>query len=310
MGPARRTPVAFVPVICALLASAAQLGVCPTARAMSSKSWTDLAPAVVSDIERGRPLVVLVVVPLCSNSQIACGRHGLGSPGSLRTNLYWGALYGARRFFDRPERGYERVAVESGDGSTDSPWLERVIYRRWVAAAPWAVAAGASGATPPDEARGGRVEQIVVLEGFHGEHIDAAVDRFWALAVEGGTVRFHDGDGLRTERIHVVGYAGHDRLMDGHRLPELGPSPGARPIPSFVLACLSERFFGAPLRAAGSSTLVTTSAYVAPEGYAIEAAVRALGSAAPPEAVRQEVVTAYAKWQAIPWRQASRYFAP
>ena len=293
-----------------LLASTAYLGSCPSAYAQSPKSWAELAPAVVSDLERGRPLVVVVVVPLCSNSQIACGSHGLGSPGSLRTNLYWGALYGARRFFDRPERGYERIAVEAGDGSPGAPWLERVIYRRWVASAPWGAVAGSAVPGSPSTGAGGRVEQLVVLEAFHGEQIDAAVDHFWTLAGQGGAVRFQDGGRPRVERIHAVGYAGHDRLMDGHRLPTLAPSRGTEPIPSFVLACLSERFFGAPLRAAGSSTLVTTSAYVAPEGYAVEAAVRALGAAASPEAVRQEVVTAYAKWQAIPWRQASRYFAP
>ena len=270
----------------------------PVAHAEPAASWLEQAPIAAEDVKAGHPLVVVVVVPLCANSQIACGSHGLGSPGNLRTNLYWGALFGARRFFERPERGYERVALDAASPSAAAPWLERVVYRRWVTPQLW----GLGGAS--------RVEQIVVLEGFHGEQIDAAVDRFWELAVRGGSVTFQDGDRWRRERVHVAGYAGHDRLMDGRRLPPPPRAEEARPIPSFVLACLSERFFGPALRHAGSSTLVMTSAYVAPEGYAIEAAVRGLGMAASPSAMRDEVVTAYAKWQAIPWRQASRYFAP
>jgi hypothetical protein len=107
-----------------------------------------------------------------------------------------------------------------------------------------------------------------------------------------------------------VGYAGHDRLMDGKQLPAPLPVERTRPIPSFVLACSSEDFFGAALRGVGLSTLVMTRSYVAPEGYAVEAAVRALGTAAAPSAVREQVVRAYARWQRIPERQASRYFAP
>ena len=169
-------------------------------------SWSERSPHAIADVRQGRPLVIVVVVPLCSSSQIDCGDHGLGNPGSLRTNLYWGALYGARRFFERPDRGYERVAVEAGRAGAAAPWLERAIYRRWLGGGPWGVADG------------DRVEQIVVLEGFHGDDIDAAVDHFFLLTAHGGMVTFQDGARLRTERIHVAGYAGHDRLMDGHVL--------------------------------------------------------------------------------------------
>lgn len=265
------------------------------ATAADEPRWMEAAPSAAQDVARGRPLVVRVIVPLCHNAQIDCGPHGLGNPGNLRTNLYWGALFGARRFFDRPELGYERVAVDSGP-SDGAPWLERVVYRRWIPAGHWS-----AGSRPA-------IEQLVVLEAFHGDDIDLAVDHFWSLAGRGGSVAFRDGAELRSERVHVVGYVGHDRLMDGHRLPPPPPPAEAHPIPSFVLACFSERYFGEALRAVGSSTLVTTRSYVAPEGYCLEAAVRALGAAEPAAAVRAAVVDAYARWQRVPVIQAWRYF--
>src|SRR5215468_7908259 len=62
-----------------------------------------------------KPLVVYVVVPLCSNAQIDCGSPVAGRPGDLEHNVYWGAVFGARRFFERRGSGWERVEVARGD---------------------------------------------------------------------------------------------------------------------------------------------------------------------------------------------------
>lgn len=244
--------------------------------------------AAAADVQNGRPLVVSVVVPLCSNAQINCGGSLAGKPTDLQHNTYWGAIFGARRFFDRKGSGYERVEVTQSD-----ELLERVVYRRKVPGAPWGAL--------------GEVEQLVVLEAVDGGKIDDAVDRFWNLATRGGVLRFEDGGRPRQETIHVVGYAGHDRLMDGKKLP---PPPDApTPIPSFVLACYSDAYFGDALRAAGSTPMVTTKALMAPEGYVIDAAVQALGAHGDPDAVRAKVVSAYAKWQRMPLGTASWIFA-
>jgi hypothetical protein len=79
-------------------------------------------------------------------------------------------------------------------------------------------------------------------------------------------------------------------------------------VPSFVLACLSDRFFSAALGEAGSTPVVMTRAYMAPEGYVVEAAARAFGDNLPPAAIRDAVVGAYAHWQKIPTPTAARLF--
>lgn len=240
-------------------------------------------------VRAGEPVVVHVTVALCDNAQIACGSGGLGSPGNLRSNLYWGALFGAKRFFDRPEHGWEAVSSSRREPGV----LERAVYRRWVQGAKWG--------------RPAKVEQLVVLDAVHGARIDQAVKRFHRLATAGARLAIDVGDRSRDVTVSVAGYAGHNRLMDGLRLPD--PVEGARaPVPSFVLACLSDRFFASSLRQAGSAPVVTTRAFMAPEGYAVEAAARAFGDNRRPAQIREAVVRAYAKWQRITPRVAGRLF--
>src|SRR5690606_38137645 len=81
-----------------------------------------------SSADAAGPVVVHVIVPLCHNDQIVCGSAALGDPDNLETNLYWGALYGARRMFERPRFGYEKVAQQH----VPEGLLERAVFRRRV----------------------------------------------------------------------------------------------------------------------------------------------------------------------------------
>lgn len=265
--------------------------------------WADDFPAVLEDVHAGRPLVTVVVVPLCSNDQIDCGSGPAGKAGNLDTNLYWGAIFGARRFLERKNSGWERVDLQTrhqvrgalaGSTELDEGTLQRAVYRRRIEGAAWK--------------RDAPVEQLLVLEAVHGGFIDIAVDRFWSLATGGGRVRFQDDGKPRDVRVHVAGYAGHNRLMDGKQLPA-PPTNKASAIPSFVLACYSEPYFAGALDAAGSKALVSTRALMAPEGYVVEAAARALGDNRAAPDVRDHTVRAYAHWQKLSWGVASAMFA-
>lgn len=278
------------------IALVASPGVAFAETAARAVPWSDVNPTIAEDIRAGRPLVTVVIVPLCSNEQINCGSGVAGRPGDLRTNIYWGAVFGQKRFFNRKGSGWELVhsAPDAAAGV-----LERAVFRRIVGREAWQ----ADGA-------GAKVEQIVVLEAIHGGAIDGAVSRFYHLATEGGRARFTDGGRERDERVHVAGYAGHNRLMDGVKLPPPPPPGGdARPIPSFVMACVSDRYFSDALRSAGSETLVMTRDLMAPEGYVVEAITRALGENAPREVVRERAVASYIKWAKLPARAASWIFA-
>jgi hypothetical protein len=260
-------------------------------------AWSARRPDVTRAVAAGRPLVVSVVVPLCSNAQIDCGASWAGQPGRPETNIYWGAIYGARRFFERPKSGYERVSLEQFKGQ---PVVERAVYRRRFDGAPWG--------------RSIEVEQIVVLEAVHGDHIDGAVGSFWGLATSQRTVSFEDQGRRRTESVHVAGYAGHNRLMDGLALPAPPAADDDRAragaIPSFVLACYSDKYFSSSLQQAGSTPLVTTRALMAPEGYLIHAIAEGLAQNLTVQELRRRTVQSYARWQRISERVARRTFTP
>lgn len=259
----------------------------PVAPSPGEGPWSTAETAAA--VARSEPLVVRVIIALCSNSQIDCGAAWAGQPGRARTNVYWGAIFGARTIFDGPRSGWETVEVAAGEGSV----VERAVYRRFVDGASWQ-------RTEP-------VEQIAVLEAFHGDAIDEAVGELLRTAAAGGTVRFLDGGVERVQRIHAVGYAGHNRLMDGAAIPPVRRTKDA--VRSFVLACNSDQWFSNVLRELGSRPIVMTRALMAPEGYVVNAAVKAIGDNEPDSVVRDRVVGAYAKWQRIQVGQASALFA-
>jgi hypothetical protein len=261
----------------------------------TSAPWTDAYPSIEEDIAAGQPLTVLVVVPLCDSRVIACGGQGAGNPGSLDKNLYWGRAFGARRYFDASAKQFRRIASES----SALPVLEQLVYRRLVPGDRW---------NSKKE-----VEQLVVLRAIHGEQIDAAVRDFYRYATEGAVVSFKEGNTERRVRVHVAGYAGHNRLMDGVSLEQIvgtGPkAPAAAPLPSFVFACRSAPYFSEALSDSGSNPLVMTRDLMAPEGYVIEAMARGLGDRVSQSELRRRVVAAYARWQRIPERTAGTIFA-
>lgn len=244
-------------------------------------------------LEAGEPLVVHVTVALCDNRQVDCGSGVAGRPADLAHNLYWGAIFGARRFLERKGSQFERVSV----ARIDDVVLERAVYRRFVSAKRWRLSR-----TEP-------IEQVVVLDAVHGEAIDQAVQGFWTNATRGKELSFRDGGRERRVHARVAGYVGHNRLMDGLELPK-AEAASSDALPSFVLACHSESYFGASLRRAGSQPLVTTRALMAPEGYVLEAVLLGIGDGADDKEVRRRAVAAYAKWQRLSHGAASWIFAP
>lgn len=275
-----------------LLSCAVLTGPRPARAAPAAEQpWHAEAPKVMQDLRAGRPLVVEVKVALCNNAQIDCGATWAGQPARPATNLYWGAIFGARRFLERKNSGWARVSLEQGP----APVLERAVFRRSIASTAFGL-------------QGGTLEQIVVLEAYHGAHIAQALRDFALRAQSGGTVEYIDADVTREVPVHVAAYVGHNGLMDGLTLPPVAASN--RAVPAFVLACASEPYFTGWLREVGSRPLVMTRALMAPEGYVLAAILDGLASSEPSRGLRRRAVAAYARWQRSSEKDAGRVFAP
>src|SRR5688572_7293148 len=82
--------------------------------APKAPAWSEAFPNIASDVRSGKPFVTYVVVPLCDRAQLHCGSYVAGGPQNLNTNIYWGAIFGARRMFDRDGSGWQKVHRSRG----------------------------------------------------------------------------------------------------------------------------------------------------------------------------------------------------
>ena len=288
MSSSRRLRLAsFFALACAVLSGGALAA--PEVQA-GPAAWTrGEAANVVAD----GALVVHAVVPLCDNDQIDCGSTKAGEPENLEHNLYWGAVFGHKRFFGRKASAYRLVSTTRAEKGV----LERAVYRRSVSGKPFG--------------REGDIEVVVVLDAIAGGSIDGAVDALFRMAERGGAVAFRDGEADRRLRVDVAVYAGHNRMMDGKMAAAALADDDERraPIPAVILACDSRSYFREPLEARGSYPVVLTRDLMAPEGYVLEAAVEGLARNEPRQTIRKRVVAAYAKWQRIEEKTAGSIFA-
>lgn len=272
----------------------------PSANAVGgANGWSRHNASATEAAQSGKPVVIEVFVPLCSDKRGGpCGKHaGAGDAADLEANIYWGAVYGARRFFERSWLGWQRTEQTAGDGSFE---LERVTYKRSVAGSRW------SSSQP--------VEVIVVLHAIHGDSNAEALEQFRDKATSGGTVKFNDGSGLREEKVHAVGFMGRNPLLKNGKppkevdLPE--PSNGGGGIPSFSIAAHSRETLGTWLYKSGSPALVLSRGAVASEGYLLEAVVRGMADDEPGHSIRKRATETYAKHHKMMKAVAEIHFSP
>ncbi|MCG6168684.1 hypothetical protein [Leptospira sanjuanensis] len=214
-----------------------------------------------------------VFVPLCDGTQLACGKGKAGDVRSLEGNLYWGAAYGVESFFKKAS-GYK--IVERNDERQGSPVLRRLRVERI-----------------PHK---GEQKVSILFHAYAGDKIDDALNDF--LNASAG----NSGSDL-------IVWAGHDRLMD--RFPPNSKRSSNSPKPTAVLACESEKYFGPVLRSIGSTPVVLTRTFMAPEAYLIQALAdtAAISGVKDKRAIRSALVDSYAKYQRISKRAAGTVFS-
>lgn len=283
----RDEPCMVAPRRAVLVLSGLALLACAPARAGAEPAE---APALSDEAAGDGVRLVHVLVPLCHGEQVDCGGRRAGDPLDLERNLYWGAIFGHRRFALRAASRFELVERSV----LDAPRLERVVVRL-------RRDRGASKNVP---------EVIVVLDAWRGDRIDEALTAFFDEAARGAKLGFFDAGVARELEIDLVGFAGHNRMLDGTAAGAHVARPGDRPTPSFVLACHSRATFEAPLAVRGSRPLVLTQALMAPEGYLVEALALGLAARDSRRALRYRLGATYARWQSIDEGTGRAIFAP
>lgn len=207
---------------------------------------------------------VHIVVPLCDNihQRIVPVSWALGNGNKPDSNLYWGAMYGVKGWFKRQPDWQ----IISESKSEESPVMARMIIKHKT------------------------LDLWIVADAYKGSKIKTAVKDFlnYAAGLNPAEIKASE------KTLHIGGdadlivYAGHNGLMD---FDVTAPAIKSAK-PSMVFACLSKQYF---LDILGQPLLLTTGR-MAPESYAIDAAVTAW---AKNENIKTDAGNAYAKYQKI-----------
>ena len=134
----------------------------------------------------------------------------------------------------------------------------------------------------------------LVAEAYRGSALRECVRDFEAAAASG--------------RHDLVAFIGHNGLMDFTMEPPTGAQGNATAV--VVLCCLSERYFGDRLRAAGCRPLLTTQQLMYPGAFLLGAVIETWRRGGTPDEAREAAAAAYARNQKISVRSARGVFAP
>jgi hypothetical protein len=288
--PARKFRFDLSPALCGLLVA---LAACAGGGARGgggvARVATPGASAAAADEPKTAPYagkVAYVVVALCDNVNqgIVPVPAALGNGEDPARNLYWGARFGVRTYFNASREWRAVSAVQNPAPRV----LERVVYKH------------------------ATLDAYLVADAYRGAEIAQATADFLNVASGNLNPTFADGGktyGLgRGAAAHLVAYVGHDGLMD-FRLPAL---PGRRDEvrrDAVILACVSKRYFAPALRETGANPLLWTTNLMAPEAYVLKAALDGWLAGEDGERVRQRAAKAYDKYQNCGLRAAQNLFA-
>jgi hypothetical protein len=237
--------------------------------------------------EQNRSRVVHVFVALADNAHqgIVPVPAVLGNGDDPGRNLYWGAAYGVRTFFKKSAEWKELAHLQNPTPAI----LERAVF--------YCASSGV----------------YLIADAYRGSEIKQAIGDFFEAAAGQRKVELLRvvGSGGKPAEIRdapsLVVYVGHDGLMDfAMEKTFTGATGGKRQ--AMVLACASKSYFGPSLRATGAQPLLWTTGLMAPEAYALKAAMDGWMAGESSEEIRQRAAGAYAKYQRISEKAAMRLF--
>ena len=232
--------------------------------------------------------VVHVFVALADNAHqgIVPVPAALGNGDDPGRNLYWGAAYGVRTFFQR-SAGWKEIARYPNPSAAV---LESVVFHH----------------------ESGNV--YLIADAYRGRDIQQAIAGF--LRTSAGrtkekTLLLNMGNETVVEispRPDLVVYVGHDGLMDFAMESKFEGKEGNQR-EAIILACSSKAYFGPDLKPTGAQPILWTTGLMAPEAYTLKDALDGWMTGEAPTQIRDRAAAAYAKYQKISMKAALRLFS-
>src|SRR5688572_20596475 len=250
------------------------------------------SPAETQAITNPVPVPVIhVFVALCDNVNqgIVPVSASLGNGDNPATNLYWGAAFGVKTFFNK-NRDWQMLTPSNASSKSPLVVLDRVVFRHR------------------------RTGGFLIAEAYRGSYIQRATEDFLeAAAGTPGEKLILSVDGKNFE-IHVGGsanllaYIGHNGLMD-FQLSSVPKKRNKEKREAIILACASKSYFAEPLRSTGAQPLLWTTNLMAPEAYILSAALDGWLNRETDEEIRLRGAKVYSTYQRIGLRGANALFA-
>ncbi len=228
-----------------------------------------------------------VLVALCDNKNqgIVPVIPKLGNGDEPKNNLYWGALFGVKKFFKNSKRWKFLYAIRKPSDII----LERCIFKHI------------------------KSETYLVADAYRGKNIKETIIDF--LESASGKIKkkisFRQNSKQRVLKINgfaqLVVYVGHNGLMDFtlNSVPENKENIQRDVI---ILACASKQYFHKPLLRVGANPILWTTGLLAPEAYTLEDVFEGWILKEDRKGILLRAARAYNKYQKCGLKSAQRLF--
>ena len=197
---------------------------------------------------------------------------GIGNGQNPKNNLYWGAGYGVKSFFNKSS---EWKLVSSRSTPPKKNILERLLFKH-------------------------RSKKIYMLaDAYDGQFIkQTTIDFLNASAGKKDLPIINGADTLYFGGASdLLAYIGHDGLMDFSLQGSFTGANNDKKRQTIILACYSKNFFSSHLKQTGALPLIWTTGLMAPEAYTLHDAIHSWVENKSREDIRLAAAQAYSKYQ-------------
>lgn len=246
----------------------------------SSSAKTIPTPQTIEKITNSAK-VIHILVALCDNENqgiVPVPAH-LGNGEDTQRNLYWGAAYGVKTYFGKSQSWQKLNTIANPKENV----LERIIFKH-------------------------KTHNVyLIADAYRGSKMRETINDFFS-AISGESlenVMVNDQTIQTLGSANVVAFVGHNGLMDFKLEKEIVKNDDAERN-AIVLACASRNYFAEHLKKTSAKPLLWTSNLMAPEAYILHDALEGWIRGETNEQVQTRAANAYAKFQRISVKSASR----
>jgi len=227
-----------------------------------------------------------VYVALCDNvyQGIVPVPKKIGNGKDPRLNLYWGAGYGVKTFFDVKTKDWKLVKSLK---SSNPNILDRLLFKHVTK------------------------EIYLLADAYDGEQIKPCVEDFLKSSNKQNTltIKVADQELFFGGGAELVAYVGHDGLMDFDvNVPYFDIEDDQNKNDVMILACYSRSYFSSEIEKANANPILWTTHLMAPEAYTLKAAIDGWINNETGAQIDERAAQAYHKYQKCGIRGARNLF--